>query len=338
MLKIVSFIFIKLLALIATFWFSPNQIYLLFIVNALSAILIFYVILKEDTQWSAISILLLDIFIPVLGLFTFGIFLVLKTFYGWFFKSKYLEYDELPVPEDHYQTYMEDNDAKLIVDNKLKLDTEMKDKFEQRSYYEILKGKDKRVKISTIDILKDIKNGQAVELLQSFLDDDFYEVRYFANNTLETIEKSYYDSIESISKKIDKDSTTDTLFVERGFAYLDLCESKLLDPESKKFFYEKALYDFIFALALNPINERAYLKVVHIYLNLGDQDNVIEMCERVLAMNVSDRCKDKIRFYQIEAYYNKRNFKAIRELIPVIKEENVRFDILNPVFTFWSQT
>lgn len=336
MLKILLILLLRFLAFGLTIYFVGFNFIALFLVNTIFAVALFYTFVKVQTQWSALSILLLDLFFPVFGIVIFLSFSILKLLFGLFFKSKYLEYDELPVSEDHYQSYLEDNDAKIIVDGKLKLDSSMKDKFEERPYYEILKGDDKRVKISTIDILTDIKNRQAIELLQKFLDDSYYEVRYFANNTLESIEKSYYDSIENMNKKIEKDSTSDQLFVERGFAFLDLCESNLLDPESKKFFYEKALYDFIFALALNPSNERAYLKVIHIYLNLNDYNNVLEMCDKVLTMDVSDRCKDKIKFYQMEAHYNNRNFKAVTELTKEIKEENINFDILNPSFEFWS--
>ncbi|MCP4914176.1 MAG: hypothetical protein GY909_13775 [Oligoflexia bacterium] len=326
---------LRILVMVGFYLIKPSVAIIALVVNPILAIATFIYLVKDKSEWSAISILILDLCTPIIGTVAYLIFSLLKYSYSFFFRSKYLEYDELPVPETHYEDYTEDNDALIVINEQLRLDSSMKDKFEERPYYEIVKGDDKKVKVSTIDILSDIKSRQAVGLLQNFLDDSFYEVRYFANNTLESIEKSFYQSIENCTKKIEKDSSSHELFVERGFAYLDFCESNLLDDESKKFFYEKAIYDFIFALALDPHNERAYLKVVHIYLNLKDYENVIEMASRVIDMEISEKTKDKMRFYMMEAYFELRNFKKLKEVLDTIEGDNVNFEISRPAMDFW---
>tara|TARA_R110002072_G_scaffold1989_5_gene16653 strand:- start:109756 stop:110772 length:1017 start_codon:yes stop_codon:yes gene_type:complete len=331
-------IFIKLLFLSGAFLFDPFNVYFLLILNTISAVVCFYLFFKRKSEWSVLSIFILDVFFPLIGIVIFVLFILLRSLYSLVFRSKYLEYDELPVGESHYENFVEDSDAKILIENRISIDNSMKDKFEERPYYEILHGDDKKVKISTIDILKDLKNRQAIGILQKFLDDDFYEVRYFANNTLESIEKSFYDYIESMNHQISKNSSSAELFVERGFAFLDLCESNILDKESQKFFYEKSLYDFIFALALDPQNERAYIKVVHIYLCLEDDENVIEMCDRVLKMDVSAKCKDKIRYYMMESYFNQRKLKKLYSLLDEVDHGNINFDNLNPSYSFWSQS
>ncbi|GAB4013015.1 MAG: hypothetical protein Fur0010_09450 [Bdellovibrio sp.] len=335
---LIPIIALKLFAIFLVATFTVSSELFIFFINPLTGLLLAYWTKKQGANWLEYnSLFLIDILIPVFGFFVIAIFFLTGPIYKVIYRGHKIDVFELPLGEGVFQDHLSGKEILLsdfkgeLIDEKLKNDMNIE------PYVDILAGDDLKLKINVIEKLTRMASADAVSILKNALLDDSYEVRYFANNALEKIEKRFLSSIDAISDTIKRFPEDYRNYNFRATLYLDFYTTGLLDFSTGKAFLEKSLYDFIFSLQLNTKQSYIYVKIVHIYLLSKRYNEVLSTTEMALRQELSDEDRNKIIFYRAEANFFLKNFKEVASDCNIVMQSNFSYELIKGPSEYWAR-
>ena len=308
-----------------------------FIVNPLSGLLVALCWYRLDGHvLRALTIFTIDALLPVFGFVGIMLFFILHPVFKRIYADHNIDVYDLPLGEETYKRYSEDK--QIIMNQNLELSKEARlyESFHIEPYIDILEGENLNLKINAIEKLSHNFTADSVSILKHALDGEEYEVRYFANNSLEKIEKTLLEKIEVVSEEIQRQPGDYILYNQRAGFYLDTFLIGVLDESMGNFFLEKSLYDFIFSLQLKANQSYLYVKMVQIHLLLKDYREVVSLANQALKTVLTEEDKAKIVFFRAEANFFLRNFKKVQEDCLIVEKVGVDYQKIIESTSWWN--
>lgn len=334
-----NFLFI-ILKLILGFFAIKGELSLiqLYLLNTLT-VGFTYLMAKKTIKHSTwiFSVVLIDFSIPLLGFFA----LVLFTFLSPWYRKSYQNYnrhwknDDQSDPEQLFNRQMQ---IQTVLTQKVELnslDNKLHESVQIQPYIDIFLGEDTELKISACMKLSRFQNFQSVQLLKIALQDNEYEVRYMANNSLENIEKKLIDKIDLLSENIDKFPTIMAYYKERAYTYLTIYNLSILDSYLGKMFLQRALDDLRHALRFEPDSFHLYLTIAQTYTYLDMNTEVITLVEKATQLDLTEEEKTKLYYYRCEAYFKTGSIHKVVHDSKQINSEYMNFDKVKESVDYW---
>ncbi len=245
----------------------------------------------------------------------------------------------LPFGEEHYSKFI--SNKQIQISNEFEssgLSKILEDEFKIEPFLDIIEGADLDLKINAIGKLAGFRTIQSITLLKLALNDENYEVRYFASNSLSLVEKALVGEIEVYNRNLSRSPGDFQNYSLRGLAYLSMYYLGIIDLEIGGVFLEKALYDFLYSLQLNDKQDHLYVKILEVYKHQKDFDRILDLTPSILARKISEEERVKILFYEAEAYFHQQNFDLLKKNCLEIKASNYKVHLMNATVDMWSQT
>lgn len=334
-MKAVSCYLLKYLFFGIWFFLELDFLYFFLGFNVASSLICIWILSTYKRDFPLLSIFLLDVSLPVVGLASLTIghlfFIIMKPWYKTYFKDE----QDLPFGEKLFSEYTENQNSMLSNSFEGFSKKELYRRLKLTPYIDCLNSNDKELKIAIIEKLNKLRSRDAVKLLEKAKFDNFYEVKYFANNALEEIEKIILEEIEVLSDEVEKSPTDVSNYNRRALLYLDIYDLGILDKETARFFLERSLYDYIFSLQLNPSQSYLYVKIVQIYLIFQNYENVISITNKALETSLDEDDKTKILFYRAEAYFYLKEYDKVVKDCNVVKQNKMGFSKIDDVANWW---
>lgn len=330
-------IVLKIIVIVTFLVGSLPSLWFLLLLNPLTAIFLSYHLTRnEDQKVGPLSILVLDILIPVFAIVAIGTFFLLSPVYKMLYKDHKIDVYDLPLGESNYKEYSEEKKILIGQKNKKTKEEKIHELLTIEPYVDILEGNNLNKKISAIEKLSNIVTKESVEILKRALGDELYEVRYFSQYALEKIEKNLMDKIDIFSDEIERHPGDYVLFNQRGAIYLDCFQICLFDEVLGRDFLQKSLYDFLFSLQINPEQSYLYVKIVQIHLQLEDYDEVVSIVNSALRSDLSKDDRLKVIFFRAEANFHLRKFKQVQNDCKLM-ENNFDYQKIKESSDYWSR-
>ncbi len=242
----------------------------------------------------------------------------------------------MPFGEEHYRNFLRDRQGQILHESSSQgQEKKLHDTFQIEPYLDIIEGSDLDLKINAIGKLSTIKTRESITLLKMALQDEHYEVKYFASNSLSLMEKSIVSEIESYDESIARYPGDYQKFTLRGLTYLNMFYLGLIDQTIGKVFLEKALNDFLYSLQLEPTQDYLYVKILEVYNHKKDFSRILELSGPILKKDLSPADRVKILFYQAEAHFHDGNFKALSKDCQEIRDSGVSIPLMEEAVGFW---
>ncbi|MFT6068194.1 MAG: glutaredoxin-related protein [Bacteriovoracaceae bacterium] len=318
--------------------FIDTDLFLYFL-NPASSILCGWVIYKRSAKAvNCAAFLVIDIFLPVFGFIAIGIFLLLEPLYNRIYKNSEIDVYDIPLGEENFNDYTTEKRVLIKGVSEEKIEDELYENYQIQPYLDIFNQEDLDLKLNAIEKLSRSFSNESVQILKKGLDDPSYEVRYFANNALDKIEKKMFSKIDIAADNIKRFPNDYHNYNTRGQLYLDTYFLGILDNSLKDFFLERSLYDFIFSLQVNPKQSHLYLKITQIYLQQEDFNKVLDIADQALENELSEEDRAKIQFYRAEANYNLKNYEKIPEDCESSKKVGILYEKVKESSDWWSES
>ncbi len=310
----------------------------LYVLNPLSSFLCAWIIYKRSSKAvNSATFLVIDIFLPVFGFISIGLFLLLGPLYNRIYKNSEIDVYDIPMGEENFNDYTTEKRVLIKGVSDEKIEDELYENYQIQPYLDIFNQEDLDLKLNAIEKLSRSFTKESVQILKKGLDDISYEVRYFANNALDKIEKKMFSKIDIAAENIKRFPNDFHNYNTRGQLYLDTYFLGILDNSLKGFFLEKSLYDFIFSLQVNTKQSHLYLKITQIYLQQEDFTKVLDIADQALENELSEEDRAKIRFYRAEANYNLKNYDKIPEDCESSKAVGLLYEKVKESSDWWSK-
>lgn len=247
-------------------------------------------------------------------------------------KSNY----RMPFGEEHYRNFLRERQGQILHESSQHgQEKNLHETFQIEPYIDIIEGSDLDLKINAIGKLSSIKTRESITLLKLALQDEHYEVKYFASNSLSLMEKAIVSEIESYDDAIARYPNDYQKFSLRGLTYLNMYYLGLIDQTIGRVFLEKALNDFLFSLQLEPSQEYLYVKILEVYNHKKDFSRVLELSKTILEKDLAKEDRVKILFYQAEAHFHDGNFQELAKDCQEIRETGVSIPLMEEAVEFW---
>jgi hypothetical protein len=245
----------------------------------------------------------------------------------------------LPFGEEHYSKFISNKQIQISHDFESSgIGKSSEDEFRIEPFLDIIEGTDLDLKINAIGKLASFRTIQSITLLKLALNDEHYEVRYFASNSLSLVEKAIVGEIEVYNRSISRSTGDFQNYSLRGLSYLSMYYLGVIDVEIGGVFLEKALYDFLYSLQLNDKQDHLYVKILEVYKHLKDFDRILDLSSSILSREISEEDRVKILFYEAEAYFNQMNFDLLKKNCLAIKTSNHKIHLMNETVDMWSRS
>jgi len=328
---------LKLFLIFLLFTFSIKSDLFVSILNPITAMLFAFAIKRKGgNPLEYLSFFMLDALIPVFGFFSILLYYMTGPVYKKIYRNHRIDVFDLPMGEEVFTEHVQDKKLLRQNVNEGKIVNIVKNNVEIEPYVDILSGHDLKLKINVIEKLTRMGTPASVLILKKALVDQNYEVRYFANNALEKIEKKMMASIDAASENISKHSEDFRNYNFRGTLYLDFYTLGILDKETGRNFLEKAMYDFLFSLQLNPNQSYLFVKITHIHLLSGNYEQVVSVATQALNSKLNSDDRGKVHFYRAEAMFQLGQYLNVVDECKLVSNEEIQYKLIKDSSDFWS--
>ncbi|PIP95450.1 MAG: hypothetical protein COW00_15640 [Bdellovibrio sp. CG12_big_fil_rev_8_21_14_0_65_39_13] len=330
-----GFLKIILISLLLTFTIRA-EVFVSFL-NPISAFLFAFAIKKRGgNPLEYLSFFLIDTLIPVFGFFSMLLYYLSGPIYKKIYRNHRIDVFDLPMGEEVFIEHVQDKKLLRQDVKEGRIENIVKNNVEIEPYVDILSGKDLKLKINVIEKLTRMGTPASVQILKKALIDQTYEVRYFANNALEKIEKRMLAAIDTATETISKHSDDYRNYNFRGTLYLDFYTLGILDKETGRSFLEKSMYDFLFSLQLNSNQSYLFVKITHIHLLVRNFEQVISVATQALNSKLNSDDRGKVHFYRAEAMFHLGQFLNVVDECKLVGNEEVQYKLIKDSSDFWS--
>jgi hypothetical protein len=338
--KITLIALMVLVKYLSLFLWQKNQLdfsHFAYFINPITGFIIFFCLPTDNKNKNPfnLSICIVDIFMPGFGVVSLSIFGFIMFLVRKVYKKMGSEVYELPQTDEEFEHYLLEKKIRLSEETAETQTRDLLDSLTIEPYVDIFESDNKELKLNAIDKLSKLKDASSVGLLKMALEDEEYEVKYFANNALGKIEESLLAEVDSISENIKNNPSEYTFYNARGALYLNIYRIDILDRVTSEFFLEKALYDFIFSLQLNGSQPDVYVRITSIYILKKEFSRVVDIATDALEQELSEADREKILFYRAEAYFNLRQFKNLKGDCTQIADMHSDFDLIQKTSEWW---
>jgi hypothetical protein len=244
----------------------------------------------------------------------------------------------LPFGEDHYRKFTTTQENEITYDYVNK-DAQkiLYNHFQIEPFLDIIEGVDLDLKISAIGKLSHIRSRESISLLKMALDDENYEVRYFASNSLTLMEKSLIEEIETYNKNITEYMDDYHFYTFRGLAYLNMYYLGIIDQSIARVFLEQALNNFLYSLQINTDQNYLYVKIIEIYNYQREYEKMLELIPSIFEKELLPEDSAKIQFYQAEAHFYLRKFEALKDDCIAITASGANIPLMKESVKMWEK-
>lgn len=307
------------------------------LVNPFFALFQSYILRKLGmSTWKSYEVLIIDIVLPFYGVLAFYFFLLNRMVLKNFYKKEAIDVYRLPLGNEDFDLFSYNKEV-LIEGENLKYDQrEMFDFLKIQPYIDIINGDQIPLKLSAIEKLSGIITKKSLEILHHALDNESYEVRYFAHQSLEKIEKRLLSKIDDLSENIQLFPQNDQNYYERASCYLELVELGLATGLNASFFLKKSLEDLLFSLALSSKNIEIHLLICKVYLKMGKYKKVIDSVQRTLRHELNDYQRQQALFYQANAHFELKQFVPMFEIFNQLKNFSGISADFQQIYQWWN--
>ena len=332
-----SLTIIRFLLGLVTYWeIIEFKHYVLFIHPPI-LLLSYFVIykgVKERYKIFVLAALVVDLVLPLYGIINIVLFSFFYILFSKFTVRADSDVYDWSTSNPEIKEFIEAKHILIEKDLNKSLEEEMHESLQVRAYIDILETDDIPLKLSVIEKLSSQVGSRSVFLLTMALDDDDYEIRYFANNALNKIEESLMRKIEDEDKNLKNSSNDYKNYNSRGNSYLHLYSSGLLNTESKKHFLELAHNDYLVSLQLMPAQHDIILKIVQIHLLTENYEGVLDIID---SANVNEKqAVARLQFYRMEANFYLKRFNQVQEDANKIKQSGSENKIISDLSKWWA--
>lgn len=305
--------------------------------NPISSILFVFVLKKRGANpIEYLSFFILDTLIPIFGFCSILLYYLTGPIYKKIYRNHRIDVFDLPMGEEVFTEHVQDKKILNQNVNEGKIASIVKNNIEIEPYVDILSGNDLKLKINVIEKLTRMGTPASVHILKKALIDQSYEVRYFANNALEKIEKKMLASIDTASETISKHSEDFRNYNYRGTLYLDFYTLGILDKDTGRSFLEKSMYDFLFSLQLNHKQSYLFVKITHIHLLIGNYQQVISVATQALSSQLNSDDRGKVHFYRAEAMFHLGQYDKVVDECKLVAKEEIQYKLIKDSSDYWS--
>lgn len=242
----------------------------------------------------------------------------------------------LPFGEEHFRRYTSSQESRIAHDyvsaNQEKI---LYNSSQIEPFLDLIEGTDLDLKISAIGKLAQIRSRESIAILKIALDDDNYEVRYFASSSLSLMEKMLIADIEQLNRTISEVPADHGLVTKRGLAYLSMYYLGIVDPSIAHVFLEQALNNFLYSLQLKGDQTYLFVKILEIYNYLKEYERMVDIIPDILQKTISDEDRVKVQFYQAEAHFHLRRFQDLKKDCETISQKNVNIPLMQESVSLW---
>ncbi len=328
-----------LLKALAIFLFLGAKIPMLsfiFGVNPFTGILLCFCLrVRGLSKTKTIFVGVLDIFVPLFGFPFFCVFLALGPIFKKIYQEEENEVYIIPLGEKQFKTYTSEKKALIEKKTDKEREAELFDSFQIQPYLDIFEGDDLGLKVNAIEKLSSMGNARSVALLKLALNMADYEVRYFSNNALESLDKEILSQVEVATEDVLNRPEDYNCYNVRGTCYLEAYLLGILDKTAEIFFLEKSLFDFLTSLSLNPGQSYLYVKITQIYLKLEKYKELEDLAKIALKTNLKPEDMAKVHFYLAESKYIRGDFKGVIEQCEEAIKYPVEFKLIRESINWW---
>lgn len=242
----------------------------------------------------------------------------------------------LPFGEEHYQRFTVSRENEITYDY-VSADPQriLYDNFQIEPFLDIIEGVDLDLKISAIGKLSHIKSRESISLLKMAQDDENYEVRYFASNSLSLMEKSLIEEIDTYNKSVTEYMDDHQYYTFRGLAYLNMYYLGIIDQTIGRVFLEQALNNFLYSLQINMSQNYLYVKIVEIYNYQKEYEKMLELIPDIFSRELSPEDRSKVQFFQAEAHFHLRRFDALKNDCILISQSGSDIPLMRESVKMW---
>ena len=242
----------------------------------------------------------------------------------------------LPFGEEHYQRFTVSRENEITYDY-VSSDPQkiLYDHFQIEPFLDIIEGVDLDLKISAIVKLSHIKSRESISLLKMAQEDENYEVRYFASNSLSLMEKSLIEEIDTYNKSVNEYMDDHQNYTFRGLAYLNMYYLGIIDQAIGRVFLEQALNNFLYSLQINLNQNYLFVKIVEIYNYQKEYEKMLELITDILQKDLSQDDRAKVQFYQAEAHFYLKKFDALKKDCAIIINSGSDIPLMRESVRMW---
>jgi len=294
-----------------------------------------------------ISLILIDIALPVVGLGSILLFRAIKPLYNRIYSKENLRLKESEdvnnaIASNHglstkeFQKEMDYQSAKTNIIHTDIIEQTLYDSFQIQPYVDIFLGKNVDMKVNACIKLSSFETTQAVSLLRKALQDKDYEVRYMANNALGTLEQNLLSIIDLLNENIKKHPANLDYYKERAINYIKIYKLNILDTTISILFLKRALEDLEFLVERNVDDYSIYLQLCNAYINLDMNTEVINFCKRIDLSKLDITTLEKIKFYEAESYFKLKDFKSLTTKSKDMNSDNINFEFIRNITEYWA--
>jgi hypothetical protein len=285
---------------------------LVFGANPITALLLAHTYYRVTQQAvPAYALFLMDTLVPVYGFLAITIFSILLPIIGRFHTEEEEDDDEFPLGVEHYERFTLEKRVRIEKMKKSEVENMLHDSFKIQPYMDIFDGRDILLKLNAVDKLGKLPRKGSITLLKHVLNDPDYEVRYFANNTIDKIEKNLLNELQALSENIKIRPNDHTNYNIRGSSYLHIYKLGILDQKTNEFFLEKALADFLFSIQLKGKQSNIYAKIAEAYSLGHNYEKLMEITNEALKMNLEPGDKTRILYFRSESEFKKSKYHHV---------------------------
>lgn len=249
-------------------------------------------------------------------------------------KSSY----RLPFGEEHYRQFMKYRENEVTHDSTLLRKNEsLHEALQIEPYLDIIEGKDLDLKINAIGKLSVMRTRESIALLKLALNDEEYEVRYFATNSLTLLEKALIREIESHDQNIERYPADYQNYSLRGLAHLNMFYLGIIERSIAVVFLEKALNDFFYSLQLESSQHYLYVKILEVSTHQREFERVLSIAEDLASIAFLPPERVKIDFYIAEALYETGDFVKLEEVSKRLDVSAYKLPLMFDTLEYWGQ-
>lgn len=269
----------------------------------LGACLVYFILTEEKSKkrgrvWP-LQFFFLSFFLPGISL-VFLPFLWAQKVEGHSFKDYGADLKELII-------------AKANVEIKMNAQEKLREELDLQPYADIMAGQDLELKRGAIERLVELKNKEAIKILEKYRSNDSSELRFYILSALHRVRQEFEEELAAAKSEMQKHVYKVSARVYLAKVYLQYIQSGLLDRVTQKTYLEEAAFHLRECLK----TEYAHTHAFEVLLEVLSLQKEYSLAELLLEEALQKKWCNSDYYFQkkAELFYNLQDYPKLKTFI-----------------------
>ena len=206
---------------------------------------------------------------------------------------------------------LENTDEELLLfEDITDTNTLLKEETNIEPILDILNGDDPALKRGAINLLRQIGNKEAIQLLKKSISDSNEEVRFYTSAALKKLNDTYIQHIKKVKEKAEREKPLAFNYQKLGAVYKKYAESGLCDQNARDYYLDLAKEAFIETLSIDSENIETVANLGYVCMEMKNYEDAEKYFK--MATNIKPDYADAL-LWLCQLYYEKWDLKALVE-------------------------